>query len=50
MLKANAVFNIFAGVFDVRNCVFRVLNYVRQNIAVVFDALAFDSLFRLCSC
>ena len=44
MLKANAVFNIFAGVFDVRNCVFRVLNYVRQNIAVVFDALAFDSL------
>ena len=44
MLKANAVFNIFAGVFDVRNCVFRVLNYVRQNIAVVFYALAFDSL------
>ena len=44
MLKANAIFNIFAGVFDVRNCVFRVLNYVRQNIAVVFDALAFDSL------
>ena len=44
MLQANAVFNIFAGVFDVRNCVFRVLNYVRQNIAVVFDALAFDSL------
>ena len=41
MLFANAVFNVFTGVFDCTNCGFRVLDYVRQNIAVVF-ARPFD--------
>ena len=36
MLFANAVFNVLTGVFDVTKYVLRVLNYVRQNIAVVF--------------
>ena len=36
MLFANAVFNVFTGVFDCTNCVFHVLDYVRQNIAVFF--------------
>ena len=40
MLFANAVFNVFTGVFDVTNCV-----YVRQNIAVVFRDLTSDSQF-----
>ena len=45
MLFANAVFNVFTGVFDVTNCVLRVLNYmyVRQNTAVVFLNLTSDS-------
>ena len=46
MLFANAVLNVFTGVFDVRNCVFRVLDYVRQNIAVVF-ARSFDYSLRI---
>ena len=46
MLFANAVFNVFTGVFDCMNCVFRVLNYVRQNIAVVF-ARPFDYSLRI---
>ena len=46
MLFANEVFYVFTGVFDCSNCVFRVLDYVRQNIAVVF-ALAFDYLLRI---
>ena len=41
MLFANAAFNVFTGVFDCTNCVLRVLDYVWQNITVVF-ALAFD--------
>ena len=45
MLFANAVFNVFTGVFDVTNCVLPVLNYVRQNIAVVFLNLTSDSSF-----
>ena len=36
MLFANAVFNVFTGLFDVTNCVLPVLNYVHQDIAVVF--------------
>ena len=47
MLTGNAVFNVFTGVFDCTNGVFRVLNYVRQNIAVVFVALTFDYLLRI---
>ena len=43
MLFANVVFNVFTGVFDVTNCVLRVLNYVRQNIAVEFLDLTSDS-------
>ena len=43
MLFANAVFNVLTGVFDVTNCVLRVLNYVCQNIAVVFLNLTSDS-------
>ena len=43
MLFANAVFNVFTGVFYVTNCVLPVLNYVRQNIAVEFLDLTSDS-------
>ena len=43
MLFANAVFKVLTGVFDVTNCVLRVLSYVRQNIAVVFLNLTSDS-------
>ena len=46
MLFANAVFNVFTGVFDCTNCAFRVLDYVRQNIAVVF-ARPFDYSLRI---
>ena len=46
MLFANAVFNVFTGVFDCTNYVFRVLDYVRQNIAVVF-ARPFDYSLRI---
>ena len=35
MLFAHAVFNIFTGVLDVTNCIQRVLNDVRQNVAAV---------------
>ena len=35
MLFANAGFNVFTGVFDVTNCVQRVLSYVSQNVVVV---------------
>ena len=44
MLFANAVFNVFTGVFDCMNCVFRVLDYVQQNIAVVFARPFYYSL------
>ena len=47
MLFANAVFNVFTGVFDVTNCVLPVLNYVRQNSAVVFLNLTSDSSLRI---
>ena len=36
MRFVNAIFNVFTGVFDCTNCVFHVLDYVRQNFAVVF--------------
>ena len=35
MLFAHAVFNVFTGVLDVTNCIERVLNDVRQNVAAV---------------
>lgn len=34
MLFANAVSHVFDGVFDVTNCVSRVLSDVRQDVAV----------------
>ena len=37
----------FSGVFYCTTCTFRVLDYVRQNIAVVFDALASDYSLRI---
>ena len=46
MRFANAVLKVFTGVFDCTNCVLRVLDYVRQNIAVVF-ARPFDYSLRI---
>ena len=48
----NVVVNVFTGVFDVTNCVSRVLNYVRQNVAVVSSLLYSIIRFelRLCYC
>ena len=37
----------FTGVFDCTTCTFRVLDYVWQTIAVVFDALALDYSLRI---
>ena len=50
MLFADAVFNVFTGVFHVTNCVSPVLDDVRQNVAVVL--LILYSIFRceLCLC
>lgn len=58
MLFAHAVFNIFTGVLDVTNCILRVLNDVRQNVAAVLlflysiiryglDAIMFRIMFVL---
>ena len=41
------LFSVFTGVFDVTDCVLHILNYVRQNVAVVFVALAFDYSIRI---
>ena len=48
MLFSDAVFNIFAGVFD-------ILNDVRQNVAVVLLFLYsiipnLDAIIRVCTC
>ena len=50
MLFVNAVRNVLTGVFDVTNCVLRVLDYIRQNITVVFVARAFDYSLRIMFC
>ena len=50
MLFVNAVRNVLTGVFDVTNCVLRVLDYIRQNITVVFVVRAFDYSLRIMFC
>ena len=50
MLFVNAVRNVLTGVFDVTNCVLRVVDYIRQNITVVFVARAFDYSLRIMFC
>ena len=50
MLFVNAVRNVLTGVFDVTNCVLRVLDYIRQNVTVVFVVRAFDYSLRIMFC
>ena len=50
MLFANAVFNVFDGVFDLANCVLPVLSYVRQNVAAVLLLLCPIIRCELCLC
>ena len=48
MLFADAVFNVFAGVFHVTNCVQRVLGDVHQNVVVVLLLVYSIILFESC--
>ena len=50
MLFANVVFNVFTAVFNATNCVSPVLNYVRQNVAVVLLLLYSIIRCELCLC
>ena len=50
MLFVDAVFNVFACVFHVTNCVSRGLGDVRQNVAVVLLFLYSIIRFELCFC
>jgi len=50
ILFANAHINVFTGVFDVTNCVSRVINHFRHNVALFCCSCIRLFVFELCFC